>query len=222
MKTRNLFLLLFLISSIVGILSIAFIYKNPSYYYRAKSKIIRIIRSNDILPEEVIRSTPPRTSYSKHVDAGKKYGVLLNTNQEIRDRTDQGKLVKVKNNTGYKVQRLTHSKAVLVPPALQVLKDIGQKFHSNTQGKHFTVTSLTRTVDSQKKLTRTNANATKNTSSHSYGVSFDISYIRFNGVKRGNPALKAQLEKILIDLQKKKKIYFIHEVNSKCYHVTVR
>jgi hypothetical protein len=77
-------------------------------------------------------------------------------------------------------------------------------------------------VEAQKNLTKTNSNATKNISSHSYGVSFDISYIRFNGNKGHNPQLKASLEKILVDLRNEKKNYLRNEKFQSCYHVSVR
>ena len=222
MNKKSVFILLLTFASLVGVISSAYIVKNPKYYHRIKSKVIRFIKPARTTTNDSNPLVLPKSSYSKHVKSGKKYGSLYETNSEIRSQTNQGKLVKVKKNTGYKVQKLNHSLDVLVPESLQVLQEIGKKFHTNTNGKYFTITSLTRSVESQKRLTKTNSNATKNISSHSYGVSFDISYIRFNGVKGHNSNLKKSLEKILVDLSKEKKIYFIHEKSQSCYHVTVR
>lgn len=86
----------------------------------------------------------------------------------------------------------------------------------------FVVTSLTRTIESQQSLSRINKNATTNISTHSYGVSFDISYTRFNGKRGGNSELQKVLEDILISYQKKKSIYVLMERQSTCYHITVR
>jgi hypothetical protein len=222
MSQKNIFILLFTIAIFFGLIGLYTIVKHPSYYQRIKTKIERTFNTSKRTTTKKSPSDIINSPYSCHIKSGKKYGVLLQDNKEIRTKTKEGKLIKVKKNTGYRVQHLNHSKDVLVQPSYLVLQEIGKRFHSDTKGKYFTVTSLTRSVEAQKKLTKTNLTATKNTSSHSYGVSFDISYIRFNGVKGPNPQLKASLEKILVDLRNEKKIYFIHEISQSCYHVSVR
>jgi hypothetical protein len=77
-------------------------------------------------------------------------------------------------------------------------------------------------MDQQKKLYRRNRNATAGNSSHSYGVSFDISYIRFNGKKAFNYKAQKQLEAVLNYFQEINKIYVIKERKQNCYHITVR
>jgi hypothetical protein len=74
----------------------------------------------------------------------------------------------------------------------------------------------------QKRLMRKNRNATKKVSTHCYGVSFDISYVRFNGKRGYDFLLMRKLEKILLKRQKEGRIYVLREINSKCYHITVR
>src|SRR5690606_18914885 len=99
----------------------------------------------------------------------------------------------------------------------------GTEFYSKSKKKTFTVTSVTRTLDDQQRLARVNSNAVTNKlSSHNYGCSFDISYIRFNRKKAPNARLEKMLQDILTRMQREGKIYFIKEYREKCFHVTVR
>ncbi|MEP0711605.1 MAG: DUF5715 family protein, partial [Algoriphagus sp.] len=99
----------------------------------------------------------------------------------------------------------------------------GLAFQTLTDNEsYFMLTSVTRTPEQQKSLRRRNKNATSGESSHSYGVSFDISYIRFNGKKNWNREKQKKLEKVLAEFQDAGKILFIKERKQSCYHVTVR
>lgn len=163
-------------------------------------------------------------TYDLHRQAAKKSGLkIIKNDTQLNNYVKEGKLVKVTDGQGYKIAKLTHSKAVLTIEAEKTLQEIGSLFSRKAgSGNYFVVSSLTRTVADQKKLTKSNINATKNTSTHSYGCTFDISYIRFNGKKGNNAKLKSDLESILIDYQKDKKIYIIVEKKIHCYHITVR
>jgi len=104
-----------------------------------------------------------------------------------------------------------------------VLSLIGEEFELMVgKGKYFVVTSLTRTIAQQQRLSKVNSHATKGVSTHSYGVSFDISYVRFNGKRGHNLKLRNILSNILSDLQKKGAIYIINERNNNCFHITVK
>ncbi len=164
-------------------------------------------------------------AYARHVAASeeltqnKVYANLA----EVEQSAGKKQLVEVKEKRGFKVDKLTHSVYFLVPQAYAVLKDIGHEFNRRTQGKHFfTVTSLLRTDEQQRKLTRSNRNASPNTSTHSFGTSFDISYWRFDGVKQQNEKLQKVLEEVLADFQEEKKVFVVKERQSTCFHVTVR
>lgn len=222
MNNKTILIILIGFTSFFALATIVYVAKNPINFQRLKSKIARLSKpvSKNIGSKSLNNIIKP--SYSDHVKSGEKHSILLETNQNIREEQRKGKLIKVKNNTGYKVAKLNHSKDVLVQPGYLILQEIGKRFHTKTDGKYFTVTSLTRSVENQKRLTKFNHNATKNISSHSYGVSFDISYVRFNGVRGPNIALKKILWDILNDLENEKKIYVIHEKSQSCFHVTVR
>jgi hypothetical protein len=67
-----------------------------------------------------------------------------------------------------------------------------------------------------------NSNASLGISSHNYGNSFDISYVRFNDVLKYNPKMEMALEKVLKYYEKAGRIYFIKEKQQSCYHITVK
>lgn len=180
------------------------------------------------LPE--ISVAPPRTApvitkeYDNHLYAGENNGFGLIENEgHFKQLTESKRLVLINQGTGYEVMKLTHSYPYITPQAKIVLEELGQAFQNLTSSKsYFTLTSVTRTPEQQNSLRKRNRNATSGVSSHSYGVSFDISYIRFNGKKGSNRAAQKKLELILDEFQKANKIFFIKERKQSCYHITVR
>jgi len=132
----------------------------------------------------------------------------------------------------YKVDRLTHSVPFLVPKAATLLSDICLNFRDSLISKNMPlykpiVTSITRTDDDVKGLSKRNRNASDN-SAHRYGTTFDIAWTRFDKV---NPAdernlddgrLKAVLGQVLHDLRQRDRCYIKHERKQSCFHITVR
>lgn len=132
----------------------------------------------------------------------------------------------------YRVDKLTHSMPFLVPKAATLLSDIGINFRDSLISKKMPVyklivTSITRTDDDVKGLSRRNRNASDN-SAHRYGTTFDIAWTRFDKV---NPAdertlddgrLKAVLGQVLHDLRQRDRCYIKHERKQSCFHITVR
>jgi len=159
-----------------------------------------------------------------HHKAAQSYGIpVLKDRSDVKKHHSSGKLVTVKDNDGYKINKLHFSQPLLTPAAYDVLKEIGVSFVEKAgNNNYFVVTSLTRTSEDQERLRKININATKNISTHSYGSSFDISYVRFNKVKGQNSKLQNILEEILLNLREEKKIYIIVEKKIQCYHITVR
>ena len=89
------------------------------------------------------------------------------------------------------------------------------------------ITSITRTNDDVKGLSRRNRNASDN-SAHRYGTTIDIAWTRFDKV---NPTdsrvlddgrLKAILGQVLHDLHERDRCYIKHERKQSCFHITVR
>lgn len=165
----------------------------------------------------------PSPKYKAHVHTAKGFGIpALKTNKQIKSYVKNKKLRSVSTRSkGYFIYKLTYSKPYLVPKANTVLKDIARQFYAKTKSS-FAVTSVTRSLEDQKRLFRVNKNAKKDLSSHNYGCSFDISYIRFNNKLGTNSRLEKALTAVLNQFQKQGKIYFIKEHQQKCYHITVR
>ncbi|REG83359.1 DUF5715 family protein [Algoriphagus antarcticus] len=171
------------------------------------------------IPEGIITK-----EYDKHLYAGENNGFgLIEDESHFKKLIEEQKLELVNHGAGYEVMALTHSHPYITPYSKIVLEGLGQAFQTQTdKDSFFTITSVTRTPEQQTSLKRRNRNATSGISSHSYGVSFDISYIRFNGKKGSNRAAQKKLEMILNEFQESDKIFFIKERKQSCYHITVR
>lgn len=165
-----------------------------------------------------------QTNYDAHLQAAKKSGIVpLQGAAHISALLKKKKLSHIYRQNGYTIAKLNYSRPYLTPKSYKVLKQIGNSFYSKSKKKTFTITSVTRTLDDQKRLARVNSNAvTSKLSSHNYGCSFDISYIRFNKKKAPNARLERILEQTLIQYRNQGKIYFIKENREMCFHVTVR
>lgn len=171
------------------------------------------------VPDELITK-----EYDKHLFAAEHNGFgLIESENQFKKLIDEQKLVLVNEGAGYEVMPLTHSHPYITPYSKIILKELGIAFQTLTDKESFfTITSVTRTPEQQKSLRKRNRNATSGISSHSYGASFDISYIRINGKKRFSRTTQKKLEEILDEFQKADKIFYIKERKQSCYHVTVR
>ncbi|WP_211218090.1 DUF5715 family protein [Niabella aurantiaca] len=160
--------------------------------------------------------------YKAHLNVARQHGVpVLKSSAQVKSYVNKKKLSRVSSGKGYRVQKLTYSVPYLTPRAKAVLNQIARSFYAQTKST-FTVTSLTRTLHAQSKLRKVNGNATSGLSSHNYGSSFDISYIRFNGRKRPNKKLERALHSVLANYQARGKILYIKEYYVSCFHITVR
>ena len=171
------------------------------------------------IPEKLITK-----EYDKHLYAAEYNGIgIIESEDHFYDLVREEKLVPIDKGKGYEVMKLTHSHPFVTPYSKTILEELGLAFQIITDDKSFfTLTSVTRTPEQQQSLRKRNRNATSGVSSHSYGVSFDISYIRFNGKKRFSRNTQKKLETILNEFQDAGKIFFIKERKQSCYHVTVR
>ena len=137
-------------------------------------------------------------------------------------------LVKVTPNKYYNIKKLTHSYPYLTPEARDLLNLIGKKFQANLQAEgfpkyKFQISSLLRTVEFQRQLTRQNINATHSLSAHYYGTTFDIAYDEYDrrGKSYQDPKVEAILEKTLRELREECRMMIIRESSNKCFHMTV-
>ena len=131
----------------------------------------------------------------------------------------------------YVVDVLTHSSPFLVEEAANLLTDIGVNFQDSLKNKHLSpysvvVTSVLRTKDDAKRLSKRNVNALEN-SVHSYGTTIDISCKRFAKHRAGDPDARevdliAVLGEVLYDLKKAGRCYVKYEIKQHCFHITAR
>ncbi len=135
------------------------------------------------------------------------------------------------DNKYYELPKLTSSLPYLQPDAKRFFDELGRRFAKRLDSMgirpyRFTISSVLRTMDDQKKLRKNNVNATQNTSSHYYARTADIAQTRF--FERGNPEpvysyrLRNILLRELIEMQNEGKCYVILESATKCIHITVR
>lgn len=142
-------------------------------------------------------------------------------------------LVKIENSKYYVVDKLTHSHPYLIPEASKLLDDIGKRFQQkladqNMKKRYYQITSLLRTGESQRRLSRSNVNASSNTS-HLYGTTFDITYARvFSKPKldkdfeiADGPAIKL-LSEVIGELRKEGRCLVVTERRERCFHITVK
>nr|WP_314494925.1 DUF5715 family protein [uncultured Chryseobacterium sp.] len=188
------------------------------FYSQGSKKVIPCYDFTEVLKVE------PTILYKPHLDASKSFHVnILKNTSQVQKYINKGKFHTVnKTGKGYRVQKLDYSRAYLVSKAKATLEKIGSKFSKDTKGHTFTVSSLTRTLEDQCRLRRVNANASLGVSSHNYGNSFDISYVRFDNKLKNNPKLEAALEKVLKYYADAGRIYYIKERQQSCFHITVR
>lgn len=171
-----------------------------------------------------ILKVEPTALYKPHLDASRSFNVkILKTTGTVQKYIDAGKFHSVnKKGKGYKVQKLDYSRPWLVYKAKLTLERMGARFSKETKGHSFTITSITRTLQDQCRLRKVNSNASLGVSSHNYGNSFDISYVRFDGVLKRNPKLEAALEKVLKYYKNAGRIHYIKEAQQSCFHITVK
>ncbi|GMQ28396.1 DUF5715 family protein [Algoriphagus confluentis] len=180
------------------------------------------------LPELIevpkLKGSLAKDAYEDHLSAAEYQGVgIIEAEEMLFDLINNHKLVEINSGNGYRLEPLTHSHPYVTPHSKKVLEEMGLMYEILAgEGNFFSISSATRTMDQQVNLKKRNRNATAGNSSHSFGVSFDISYIRFNGVKSWDQKAQRNLEKVLNHFQESGKIFVIKERKQSCYHVTVR
>lgn len=141
-------------------------------------------------------------------------------------------LQKVKTNRNYVVARLTYSVPYLTHAAAAELDSIGEEFadilkRNNLPHYRFYVTSVLRTKQDVDNLQKSgNINASSN-SCHCYATTFDLAYARFDKVSRGKKYmsednLKLVLGQVLLNRQRRGRIYVKYEKQQSCFHITCR
>ena len=168
----------------------------------------------------------PRNPYTRHQTAARALpnSFFINNDSDIRYGLGVNKLVEVTNGRGFRIDRLRHSKAMLLPEVRDLLIEMGNAYAdalegTDSEGTVFRVTSLTRTDEQQRKLARRNRNATRGESTHSYGASFDIAFMDRPNEKANCSRPTREIQKLLVQYQKAGRILIIPEGG--CMHITL-
>ena len=132
----------------------------------------------------------------------------------------KGILKEISSNENYTLSDLNFSQPLLMPKAIlfldQLTKLYQQKCTDNSIDYFpFEITSATRSIESVKRLTKTNRNAIDN-SAHLRGKTFDVSYNGFYKHER-------QLDLFIASLYdlKRQNICFVKYEKNGCLHITV-
>ena len=139
----------------------------------------------------------------------------------LKDLLTEKHLVKISDGDGYHIQGLKNSSKHLTPIAKQRLIELGTRFRENLKGtpdakSYFIVSSVTRTEGQQCVIRKVYpGNATQQKSTHSYGVSVDISRVIYKSSCK--EALKA-LERAIDQMQGESKLLICPEKG--CIHLT--
>ena len=203
-------------------------------YFPVKNKIESVLHPDPIGTVAVDRYRDFNAVHLKHA---KKSGVApFKTNKDFENGVaalvKEDKLVEISDNKYYRICNLTHSHPYLTLAAEQFLEDLGKRFQEKLDENelpeyYFQISSLLRTKENQKRLSRSNGNASAN-SSHMYGTTFDIPY--FTLVKRTLLWEEAEvtdgrasklLSEAIGELRKEGRCVVVTERNETCFHITV-
>ncbi|GAB2500685.1 MAG: hypothetical protein EP311_02505 [Cytophagales bacterium] len=178
----------------------------------------------DVVELPKLKGKVAKDAYEDHLTAAENNGVgIIETKERLDELIESEQLVELNRGKGYNVEPLTHSHPYVTPQSKKIVEEMGLMYEILAgDGSFFSISSATRTMNQQVNLKKRNRNATAGNSSHSFGVSFDISYIRFNGKRAWDQKAQRNLEKVLNHFQEAGKIYVIKERKQSCYHVTVR
>ena len=143
-------------------------------------------------------------------------------------------LVYIGDNPYFHVRPLNYSIPYLVPRAATLLEEIGHSFLDSLTNKGYAfqqlvITSVLRTDADVAQLRKRNRNAAA-ASAHSFGTTFDISYVHFLPLvapsehrRNADPyTLKCILAEVLRDQRRNGTCYVKYEVHQSCFHVTAR
>ena len=160
---------------------------------------------------------------SKHLPGAIKSSnnLFIKNKRILNKQINRGKLIKIENNKGYKIRSLNNSSCHLTIDAYKILKEMGSRFHNllkntNEKNSYFELSSVLRTEKQQQEIRKKYPKAaTFDNSTHSYGVSFDIAYVKGSSCNNANRALNT----ILNEMQEEEKILICPEKG--CIHITV-
>lgn len=141
-------------------------------------------------------------------------------NTDLDKLSKSGKLIKLETDSLFIVRKTRFSRPYILPKGSSFIRDLSTQYYKKCASDSikyvpFTISSLTRSIESVDELMNNNSNAIKN-SAHLRGKTFDISYRAFN---KNKLQTKAFIE-VLEVLRKQKRCFVKFERNG-CLHITV-
>ena len=190
-----------------------------------------------------------------HVERARTLGIAALEDRDAAELlTGSDVLVELESTPYYVVQEFTHSIPFVTRSTARLLALIGMRFQAalaeaGLPPYRYVVTSATRTLEDQRRLRRSNANAAL-TSSHFFGTTLDLHYQLFDYLPTPPPVpdsldlardvlqehldgayaelaltrqqkLKALLGRTLLQLQTEGKVLVIYERLQPVYHITL-
>jgi hypothetical protein len=139
------------------------------------------------------------------------------TDKNIDRLIREWKLVKIKDSDYYKINgpQVHESRRYLTPNIKKILETIAKEFYKKFK-KPLIINSLARTQEYQNTLNKSNKNATKSISAHTYWIAFDIKIKEYLTLEEAN-----YICYILLKMEEEWKINWIIEWGATmCFHIT--
>ncbi|MEM1056144.1 MAG: DUF5715 family protein [Bacteroidota bacterium] len=140
---------------------------------------------------EVERDSLRRSLNDAHLREAQARGIppVIRRSRLVRMAREAG-LVRLESTPRYRVLDATHSVPLVTHGTRRTLDSISVRFwqtlsEDELPGFRYSLSSLLRSAEDQAALTEVNLNAARGLSSHQYGTTVDITYIRFS--YRGGP-----------------------------------
>lgn len=202
-----------------------------------------------------IRRDMRRYLNDDHVAAAQRAGVgPVRDSAHVAQLAGTDELVQLPDSSEWWVLReLDQSLPYVTPATRTALEEIGRRFHARLEQHglppfRLDITSVLRTGEQQDALRRRNRNASRTTSSHEFGTTFDIAYLSFAAPQviadppdgrldarlrayaatqldtlgtRYAPHLEGELGAVLQELQRDGVLMTVRERSQPVFHVTV-
>ena len=126
-----------------------------------------------------------RSRNARHVEFAQRLGAAsVAARDDVIDQAEAAGLVRIDESPYYWVGNLTYSVPYVTPDAAAVLDSIGVRFQAklaeyDLPPYKYYISSVLRTQEDQAALRRVNVNASRTTSSHEFGTTFDIQFRRY-------------------------------------------
>lgn len=157
----------------------------------------------------------------QHKKAYKSEGIKPQLNSKNLEKLYRKRILKkIESNDLYFVRKLRYSDPYLLPKANEFIVNICRKYNDSCLSNDLdyiplTITSMTRTRESVRRLTKNNQNAIEE-SAHLMGKTFDISYKAFGSNKK-----QFGLFAEILNEERKKELCFVKYESNGCLHITV-